>query len=139
MEQRLQGRQKHRFVTRHFGESAPGHLQGRSRVDVFKNEAALDGNDVVIDWNGLKTQMPVMNPDVVDAYQRPHRTLITSDGWKLILGDPENGELYDLNTDPYEIKNLYRDPAHSDRIHDLASRIRNWQTENGDDLELTVP
>ena len=97
------------------GEGVPGHLQGTSRVDVFNNEATLDGNDVVIDWNGLKTQMPVMNPEVVDAYQRPHRTLITPEGWKLMLGDPENGELYDLNTDPHEMKNLYRDPAQTDR------------------------
>ena len=121
------------------GEPVPGHLQGTSRVGVFKNEATLDGNDVVIDWNGLKTQMPVMNPDVVDAYQRPHRTLITSDGWKLVLGDPENGELYDLNADPHEMSNLYRDPSQSDRIHDLAGRIHAWQEENGDDLELAGP
>ena len=65
--------------------------------------------------------------------------MITSDGWKLVLGDPENGELYDLNADPHEMTNLYRDPANSDKIHDLAGRIRTWQEENGDDLELTVP
>ena len=57
------------------GEPVPGHLQGTSRVDVFKNEVTLEGNDVVIDWNGLKTQMPAMNPEVEDAYQRPHRTV----------------------------------------------------------------
>ena len=120
-------------------EPVPDHLQGTSRVDVFNNEATLDGNDVVIDWNGLKTHMPVLNPDVVDAYQTPHRSLITSEGWKLTLGDPENGELYDLNSDPHEMNNLFGDPAHSDRIHDLAGRIRAWQEGSGDDLELTVP
>ena len=121
------------------GVPVPDHLQGTSRVDVFENEATLDGNDVVIDWNGLKTEMPVMNPELLDAYQTPHRSLITSEGWKLTLGDPENGELYDLNADPHEMTNLYSDPAQADRTHDLAGRIRAWQYENGDTLTLAVP
>ena len=93
----------------------------------------------MIDWNGLKTQMPQIHPDVVEAYQTPHRSLITSDGWKLTLGDPENGELYDLNTDPHEMNNLYGDSGQADRIHDLAGRIRTWQEETGDTLVLHVP
>ena len=99
----------------------------------------MDGNDVVIDWNGLKTQMPQIHPDVEDAYQTPHRSLITSDGWKLTLGDPENGELYDLNADPHEMNNLFGESSQADRIHDLAGRIRTWQEETGDTLVLDVP
>ena len=121
------------------GEPVPDHLQGKSRLDVFNNDATLDGNDVVIDWNGLKTQMPQIHPDVEDAYQTPHRSLITSDGWKLTLGDPEHGELYDLNADPHEMTNLYGESSQADRIHDLASRIRTWQEETGDTLEVPVP
>ena len=81
----------------------------------------------MIDWNGIKTQPPQHNPEVTEASQTPHRTLITADGWKLTLGDPEHGELYDLNTDPHEMNNLYDDPAQSDRIHDLVGSIRTWQ------------
>ena len=49
------------------GEPVPNHLQGESRVDVFNDDATLDGNDVMIDWNGIKTQMPQIHPDVEDA------------------------------------------------------------------------
>ena len=34
------------------------------------------------------------------------------------------------------MNNLYDDPAQTDRIHDLAGRIRTWQEETGDTLAL---
>ena len=37
------------------------------------------------------------------------------------------------------MNNLYGDPAQTDRIHDLAGRIRTWQEETGDTLVLHLP
>ena len=121
------------------GVPVPSHLQGESRTGVMRGEATLDGNDVMIDWNGVKTQPPRRNLEQMEAIQMPHRSLITADGWKLTLGDPENGELYDMNADPHEMTNLYRDAAHADRIQHLAGMIQTWQEETGDTLPLTVP
>jgi hypothetical protein len=44
--------------------------------------------------------------------------------------------LYDLNTDPAELENFFEQPEHHDRILDMASRIRIWQDETGDDMPL---
>lgn len=41
-------------------------------------------------------------------------------------------ELYDLTTDPNELKNLAADPAHMKTLADLRMRLRAWQTETAD-------
>ena len=63
----------------------------------------------------------------------PHRGLISSDGWKLMLAVGDVNELYDLKSDPFERRNLIDDPSQIVRIRDMASRIRDWliQTEDG--------
>ena len=65
-----------------------------------------------------------------------HRILISHDGWKLNLGDGDQSELYDMNTDPTESTNLFDDPSYGDRIKDMASRIREWQRNTGDNARL---
>ena len=71
--------------------------------------------------------------------QNHYRSLITADGWKLTLGDPEHGELYDLNADPHEMNNLYDEHAQTDRIRDLAGRLRALQEETVDTPALPMP
>ena len=56
----------------------------------------------------------------------------TSDRWKLNLCAGDQGELFDLRSDPYEQTNLFDDPAQRDRVRDIAARIRMWQPETGD-------
>ena len=36
------------------------------------------------------------------------------------------GELFDLKDDPWELNNLYRDPAHKEIIHDLRYKLYLW-------------
>jgi len=66
----------------------------------------------------------------------PWRGVVTGDRWKLNLSPGDKCELYDLNTDPHELTNLFEEPEHSDRIRDMAARIRIWQDETGDDMPL---
>ncbi|MCZ6635050.1 MAG: sulfatase-like hydrolase/transferase [bacterium] len=101
------------------GEPIPDGLQGQSRVDVLKGEATLDQNDAFFEWT---------DPD------DPWRCIASSEGWKLNLSPTDQCEFYDLNTDPYEQKNLYDDPSQQDRIQDLTDRIRRWQEQTNDPL-----
>jgi N-sulfoglucosamine sulfohydrolase len=41
-------------------------------------------------------------------------------------------ELYDLSTDPNELKNLAADPAHAKALGELRQRLRAWQTATAD-------
>ena len=133
------------------GQPAPPYLQGVSRADVLAGDATLEGNDVFIQHNGFgdrdltseesratlsrekADQMNIMN-------NLPWRAVVTADRWKLNLSPGDQCELYDLNTDPYEMTNLYNDPAQRDRIRGMAARIRVWQDDTGDTAALpTVP
>ncbi|HEY5315312.1 MAG TPA: heparan N-sulfatase, partial [Pirellulales bacterium] len=41
-------------------------------------------------------------------------------------------ELYDLQSDPGELKNLAADPQHADLLKKLQTKVRDWQTRTGD-------
>lgn len=41
-------------------------------------------------------------------------------------------ELYDLSTDPDELKNLAADPAHANGLTELRTRLRDWQKDTAD-------
>ena len=36
------------------------------------------------------------------------------------------GELYDLEADPWEMRNLYFDPAYAEIVNDLTGRLMDW-------------
>jgi uncharacterized sulfatase len=43
-------------------------------------------------------------------------------------------ELYDLQTDPYELKNLIDDPAHAAVAKELREKLKTWRVQQGEDL-----
>jgi hypothetical protein len=114
---------------------------------VLKGQDDLLGNDVVVQHNGIGDRDMAMECEswaMGDEKLRelnfmntmPWRSVITADRWKLNLCAVDRGELYDLNTDPDEIHNLFDDPEHSDRVRTMAARLHLWQAENGDTAPL---
>ena len=45
-------------------------------------------------------------------------------------------ELFDLQSDPHEVKNLARDPAHHDRLLSMRKTLDDWLAETGDKGEV---
>jgi N-sulfoglucosamine sulfohydrolase len=41
-------------------------------------------------------------------------------------------ELYDLESDPSELKNLAADPQHAETLKKLQAKVRDWQTRTDD-------
>ena len=124
------------------GEPVPSELQGESRVPLLSGEATLKTNDVIVQWNGPEHKdhgefsINIPEEEAVRVLGQPWRTLISPDGWKLNLSAVDQCELYDLNTDPHEQRNLYDDPQQRDHVRDLAYRIYLWQQRTGDKVPL---
>ncbi len=122
------------------GLERPDRLQGRSRVPVLQGHENLDNDDVFVEWSGedghARAGLGEAEPNQSMVHQ--NRTIVTAEGWKLNLYGKGQGELYDLNNDPCELVNLFHRGEQAGRIGDLTQRIRAWQEETGDGVELGV-
>ena len=119
-------------------QPVPDHLQGESRVSVLKGEATLADNDVFMQWHGEPPTVPLGTPAIGLMSAVPWRSVVTGDRWKLNLSPGDQCELFDLSSDPWEEVNLFDEPAHRDRVREMAARIRRWQFETSDNLVLPV-
>jgi arylsulfatase A-like enzyme len=117
------------------GQPIPDHLQGDSRVAVLTGEATLDGNEVFVQWNG-QGDRDLGSDTINDMVAIPRRAIVTSDRWKLIICEGDGGELFDLNTDPFEMVNLYFEPDHQERVRRLTKRLHDWQERVDDTVPL---
>ena len=129
------------------GQSVPEHLPGESRADVLRGDDDLNDIDVVIQHNGVgdrdltsASESHTMAPELVRQLNllktAPWRSVVTADRWKLTLCAADQGELFDLNSDPAETTNLFDRPEHRDRVRWMAARLRLWQEEVGDTAPL---
>jgi choline-sulfatase len=108
------------------GVGVPAGLDGRSRAAALANPAAWPAGNIVIEWHDA------------DDHALDGRSLRTADNWKLNLFTGDAPELFDLNTDPGEFRNLAGDPAHADRRRRLTDELRTWQQQHRDPVALTV-
>ncbi|MGH8021882.1 MAG: sulfatase/phosphatase domain-containing protein, partial [Opitutaceae bacterium] len=108
----------------------PQEVQGASRADVLrdrattKQPASWSAGPVVVEWHD--TGHP----------EEEGRSLVTSEGWKLNLYRDDRPELFDLNRDPAELRNLAHDASHRDRIQALSEELQAWQQRNADSFPL---
>jgi arylsulfatase A-like enzyme len=119
------------------GEEVPEYIQGSSRKDVLEEKAELS-DDVFLQWHGGAATVPLGNPEIERLSEIPWRCMVSSERWKLNLSPGDLCELYDLNHDPMELTNLYDHPAHTERVRAMTNRIKEWQKQTGDELELPV-
>lgn len=59
-------------------------------------------------------------------------TMVRNKDWKLVhfLDDPD-GQLFDLNADPNEVRNLWCDPEHVEKKRELLGVLREWRIRSG--------
>ena len=47
---------------------------------------------------------------------------------QLCMGDAPKEELYDLDADPWAVKNLVNDPAHAETLAKMRAEMKHWRT-----------
>ncbi len=99
-------------------------VDGESRAGQLYTDSGDWADYVVIEWN---------SPAYPDE---EGRSLVSNDGWKLNQYKSDRPELFDLNEDPHELKNLARLGTHRGKLNELKRSIRNWQKDTGDRLKL---
>lgn len=119
------------------GLEIPPKAQGRSLMPLLRGEASLHRTDVFSEWfaGGLLTSPCVMirggrykmclYPDQASIEKRlplDHLARFTD-----VFDSPAiDGELYDLESDPWELNNRWDDPSFADIQRQLADRITAW-------------
>ncbi len=102
------------------GASIPGDFEAKSLVPALKGETWTPRDYVfceqVGDTNLTGTQM---------------ETMVRSKEWKLVhfMGET-NGQLFDLEYDPKERKNLWDDPAYSEAKQQMHQVLYDWHFES---------
>jgi arylsulfatase A-like enzyme len=125
------------------GQSPPAELAGSSLAPIIFGENANPRN-VFIEWNPykneekrLKKETSLASPDDVSrAIRESTRTVIAPDGWKLSLRDNDLCELYNLNDDLAEQRNVYYSGQFADVIDRCTADIRQWQQKTGDTVQF---
>ena len=100
-------------------------LDGRSATAALEGRKTNDS--VFLEWN---SQQPGQDPNA--------RTVVTPDGWKLVLHDTDRCLLFHRAKDPDEVHNLYYRSDYASVVRRLRGEIDKWQRMTNDKLQLPV-
>ena len=120
----------------------PNHPQcaGQSLLPLINNVTALPKN-VFLEWAPNRTKVKkgstlARRRAIKRAIDESTRALVSPEGWKLCLRDKDLNELYNLNEDPFETRNLYPDSQYAAVISHFETEIYRWQDATNDKLKL---
>src|ERR1044071_3277278 len=122
------------------GQSHHPQCAGTSLLPLINDATALR-NNVFLEWAPNRTKVKkgsklARRRMIKRAVEESTRTVVTPDGWKLCLRDKDSNELYNLQEDPFETRNLYSDTQYASVVSLLAGEISQWQEATKDKLKL---
>ncbi len=108
-----------------FGFEVPKTLEGVSMLPLLKDPNASVRKEVFIEWGRYEVDH--------DGFGGVQPIRCICDGrYKLAINLMVGDELYDLDTDPSELRNLIDSPEHATVRNDLHDRLLNWMNESRD-------
>ena len=137
------------------GFDVPENLHGKSLFPRLQKSDITLTDDVFLQWNdtqeywrniqktkGLgfikwKTDMAGGEDEWIECHNEELRTIVTNDGWRFTVSPvTHDHELFNLNDDPQERKNLAKNEKYKKVMNKLLEKIKKWQQEIGDTLPL---
>ncbi len=118
------------------GESLKPFLMGEEfpSKDIFIESNSRDdyrtlasGKTILADKDGIES-----------SASTSIRTVISKEGMKLSLSNRDKSQLFDLNNDPWEKKNLYYLEEYGSTVKELTAKIRDWQALTNDSISLPM-
>lgn len=97
-------------------------LDGRSLLPLLHAPDHHGRESVYLEFHGIR-------------YLYSQRALITQDGLKYIFTPGDRDEVYDLNADPGELRNLVDAPAYRVQVGDLRQRLIQQSAQVGDPIQ----
>jgi len=125
------------------GLTPPESMQGRSLVPLLEGERPDDWREEVYysyfenSWVNREMSREQMTDPSFEFWTAhrvgPHRGVRT-DRFKLIeyYSEGDYWELFDLEKDPHELRNIYGDPEHSDVSTQLTAKLRSLREDFGE-------
>ncbi len=129
--------------------SGPGIPKGQSSdafaylLDIFPTvceitgtglPSEVDGHSLRGIWRGEKQKV---RDSLYTAFAKDMRA-VRDERWKLIRYPQINkSQLFDLENDPHEMRNLADEPMHAERVAEMMKRLAQWQDRSDDRLPLT--
>ncbi len=103
----------------------PVILEGKSTVDMIKDPEVIVNDEVFVEFTRYE-----VDHDGFGGFQ-PIRCCI-DDRYKLVINLLTSDELYDLDEDPYEMKNLINSEEHAKIRDGLHDKLLNWMNKTRD-------
>ena len=122
------------------GQQKHSQCVGKSLLPLI-NEQAVSPQNVFLEWAPNRTKIKkgtrlARRRMIKRAVEESTRTVVARDGWKLCLRDKDSNELYNLNDDPLETRNLYSDRQYASVISRLSGEIHRWQESTNDTVTI---
>lgn len=114
------------------GLTVPDRVQGRSLAPLLAG-APYSAREMVFAENAIPEVITANSMEYaygpgkgVAGIRHPDAKMVRTARWKLTHYPGHGGELYDLENDPGETRNLYSDPDDSNTIRDLQGALLDW-------------
>ena len=122
------------------GQSNHPQCAGKSLAPLIREEGTRLKN-IFIEWAPNRTKVKkgsslAPRRTIKRAVEESTRTVISTDGWKLCLRDKDLNELYNLNDDPLERRNLYASERYTAVVSRCRDEIHRWQESTRDSLKI---